>query len=228
MALSRDVSEDLLAFLRALAEDALAGRGWTRRAVRGWRFTDELTSRFPFAVDHMRVLQRRGFAVREDVLDCGRSTALYLNRVTQAGEDYLAAREGREPRVVSAAAEERSPEDLETLYLPTDAWAALRVLAALPDTEQWLPGTRIIEAIGRTFYHEEGEFLAARGLVERRRPEAPSRPNESMLYRATPLGRGAAERDASTSETRVQIRVPGLLPRVPAVRPTGRGSISGG
>lgn len=228
MTLSRDLADEVLDFLRALVEDALADRGWMRRGVRGWRFTDELTSRFPFAVDHMRVLERRMLAVREDVLDCGRSAALYLNRVTPAGEEYLAAREGRDPRALPAAAAELPAEDAETLYLPTDAWAALRVLAALPDPEQWLPGSHITEAIGRTFYHEEGEFLDSRGLVERRRPEAPTRPNEPMLYRATALGRGAGERDASTSATRVQVRVPGLVPRAPAVRPTRRGTTSGG
>lgn len=215
MAQDRELNDDNAELLAALVEDALGGAGWTRDGIRGWRFIDELTERFPFAIDTLRPLLRAGLVAREDVLDPGRTTPLYLHRATQAGEDRLAARERRVPRPLPRP--RHAPADAETLYLPANAWAGLSVLAAFDDPDAWVPATEIGERIRRTFFFEDGVYLERRGLVERRRPEATTRRNEPMRYRATALGRAARARDRRASATRVQVVVPGI-----ALRPVAR------
>lgn len=147
----------------------------------------------------------------------GRTSPLYLHRATQAGEEWLAGRERRAPRRLPPR--RRARVDAETLYLPASAWAALSVLAAAHDPHTWVSSSEIGERIRGTLFFEDGVYLERRGLVERHHPEAGTRRNEPMQYRATALGRGARLRDRRASESRVQVVVPGIV-----LQPPGPGS----
>jgi hypothetical protein len=194
----------VLAHLSARAQE---NKGWQRRGVRGWVFTDELGN-LAFAGELLTAAAARGFAIREDVLDPGRRLPLYINRITQAGEDYLAQHEGREPGKIRAAQRSVTEADAETLYVPSGAWTGLRALATIPDPEEWISASRM----GLGFYAEDRKFLLSRGLIEVLRP-ASGRPSEGLRYRATALGREASARDTTTSAGRSQVRVRGLALR---------------
>lgn len=202
----------MIQVLALLSAHAREKKGWHRRGVRGWVFTDEL-GKVAFAGELLTAAAARGFAIREDVLDPGRKLPLYINRITQAGEDHLALHEGREAVKVRAP-HFLSSADAETLYIPSGAWTGLCALATSPNPEEWIPAVRI----GPGFYAEDREFLRARHLIEVLRP-ASGRANGPLLYRATALGRGARARDTTTSRDRVQVRVNGLTLRVPARTP---------
>jgi hypothetical protein len=201
---------DLLGVLRILSTVALEGTGWVRKGVRGWVFTDEV--RDGLAGVNLTDLAQLGFIVREDVRDSGRRLPLYLNRITQAGEDELAAAEERAPSPIPRARRILTPADTETIYVPTGAWQALWALAREPMEDPWRSLAQINGRAGTAIYSEDTEFLLARDLAAIQRPQVVSR-TSPVLYRATSLGRGARVRDRKASGSRVQIRVPGITLR---------------
>lgn len=213
--------EKEIALLRVLSTRALTGAGWKRRSVWGWQFTDELTPDLPFAGELLRALAARALINRDDIRDPGRKLPLYLSRISQHGENFLAAFEERRPRDIKVPATEPTKEDAETLFLPTDAWLGLRILAAIADPHEWTPGNRVSALTRRTFFPEEGEYLQARGLVRIRWPVPSNRRNAPLLYQATELGQKARTVGANEVSTgsRVQVRVPGLTLRTSTPEP---------
>lgn len=202
--------DDLLGVLRTLSAHAREGMGWARKGVRGWVFTDEVPD--GLAGVNLTDLALLGFIVREDVRDPGRRLSLYLNRITQAGEDELVAVEGRDPSPIPRARRNLTPADRETIYVTTGAWQALRALTREPVDGPWRSLAQINGREGTAIYPEDTKFLLARHLAAVQRPEEVSR-TSPVLYRATSLGRGARVRDRKASGTRVQIRVPGIVLR---------------
>jgi hypothetical protein len=190
--------------LAALSAKMRNGEGWTRRGVRGWVFTDELGSIAISNDNRYPDLAARGLICREDVQDPGRKAPLYLNRITQAGEDHIAEHEVREPiRVPSKRVGSLPLLEQETIYVPSRAWRPMMTLIAAPE-EQWTTTSGL-----ESFFDEDRRFLEKRGLLERRQP-AGGQASRRLLYRATPLGRGAVALDSEASPERVQIRVPGI------------------
>jgi hypothetical protein len=197
---------DLLGVLRILSAHARQGTGWARKGVRGWVFTNEVPD--GLAGVNLTDLAQLGFIVREDVCDPGRRLPLYLNRITQAGEDELAAVEERDPSPIPRARRSLTRADRETIYVTTGAWQALRALAREPVDAPWRSLAQINGREGTAIYPEDTEFLLARHLAAVQRPEEVSRMSP-VLSRATSLG----VRDRKASGTRVQIRVPGITLR---------------
>lgn len=208
---SRIRREDLIRVLRMLRTLALEGKGWTRKGVRGWVFTDEVQD--GLAGVNLTDLLQLGMIVREDVRDPGRRLPLYLNRITQAGEDELAAEEGRDPTPIPRARQNLTPADRETLYVPTNAWQALAALSREPVDDPWRSLAQIADRAKTPVLPEGLQFLVERGLAELRRPAILSR-TSPILYRATTLGRGARVRERRPGAERVQVRVPGLILRL--------------
>lgn len=201
---------DLLGMLRILRSHAREGTGWARKGVRGWVFTDEVPD--GLAGVNLTDLAQLGFIVREDVRDPGRKLPLYLNRITQAGEDELAAAAERDPSPIPRARRSLTPADRVTIYVTTGAWQALRALGREPVDDPWRSLAQINGLAGTAIYPEDPEFLLGRDLAAIQRPQVVSR-TSPVLYRATSLGRSARVRDRKASGTRVQIRVLGITLR---------------
>ena len=187
-------------------------RGWTRRGVTGWKFTDEIEVQAPCpAAAVLPYLAGRGLVRRERVPDPGRPRRpMMIHRITPAGEAELAAQEGREPRPIAPPSDDDSL-DADILYLIADAWNALAVLKTRPAGEHggWMEYPAIQKGVRgrRLLFTEDLAFLIRRGLAERQRP--PGRPPQAgTLYRATALGRRVVL--VEKQEMRVQVRlVPG-------------------
>lgn len=203
--------DEELQILATISAKVRSNHGWTRRGVRGWVFTDEL-GHIPITDDNRYPdLGARGLICREDVLDPGRKSPLYLNRITQMGEDHLAEHEGRDPYHVPAKrVGTLSVLDQETIYIPARAWRGLETLVAAPP-EGWTIATAL-----SAFFDTDRKFLVNRALIEVRRAEGGKK--RGPLYRATALGRGAIALDTQTSTSRVQIHVPGLRQQLAAQR----------
>lgn len=75
--------------LNALSSLAANGKGWNRRRVRGWAFTDELRTE-DRSVDALRQLADAGCIRREDVSDPFRVQPFHIHRITQVGQNTLA------------------------------------------------------------------------------------------------------------------------------------------
>jgi hypothetical protein len=199
-------SSEKLALLKVLSTRVRAGAGWGRKGVRGWIFTDEFPS--SLAVEHLRELEQGGFLAREDVSDPFRGVPLYLNRITQSGENEVALHEQRDPASIPGP-RGATLADGETIYVPRGAWDALAALARAPESDAWRSLSEIAERAGTPIDPTEVEFLVSRNLASVRRPAVVG-PRTPLLYSATALGRRARARDTKTSQARVQIRVRGL------------------
>jgi len=115
------------------------------------------------------------------------------------------------------------------LFISRAAWEGLAVLGAAEEDGGWLPAIEIGNRIASSFVRNDAEILIARRLAERRPTADASRAARGeQQYRATALGRGARLLDGKTSETRVQVRVPGLVLRQPVPIRRGNGPVSGG
>ena len=210
-----------------LADKAVQGRGWTRREEPGWWFTDEITG-FPLVGYHMKNLVARGYARRDDVRDPARAHPLYLHRVTVRGEDYLSGSTGRIPRPLREPGE-LTPVDQESLFFAREAWDGLATLARVEEDDGWVLGIEIGNRTGSSFFRNFAETLIARGLVESRPAPTDLRAGRGALqYRATSPGRSALLIDGTTSEARVQVRVPGIKLKAPIELRRGPGLTSGG
>ena len=223
----RALDDDELRLLRALADEAVQGRGWSRRNERGWRFTDEFTA-YPLVVHHMKNLVSRGYARRDDVLDPARSTPLYLNRITVRGEDYLGGTGGWVPRPIREPGE-LTTADRESLFITREAWEGLVALTGMEEDDGWVLAIEVGNRTGSSFFRSYADTLISRGLAESRPAPGDLRAARGALqYRATSLGRAALLIDGETSERRVQVRVPGIRLRAPIETRRGPGPTSGG
>lgn len=110
--------------LGILRDCAATGRGWRRRGVPGWLFTDELPT---CGAAVLASLVHRGLVHTDQVAEPGRPPTLALHRITPVGADALARRESGRATVIDAPADP-DPADAAVVYLPAGAWAALRGL----------------------------------------------------------------------------------------------------
>jgi hypothetical protein len=220
---NRPLDPEEVRLLQAFADDVASGDGWTWRGVSGWRFTDEFSTRFLLVSEDLQELARRDYVTRDDVLDPARKNAFYLIRISGRGADYLAGCGGQVPPSLPEPGE-LTRVDLESLFISRNSWEGLVALCEELDADDWVPAERIGTRIGSTFHQNDGETLIARGLAERRPIEggASRVPRGGRQYRATPLGRTARLVDGESSETRVQIRVTGLVRRTPSNTPERR------
>jgi hypothetical protein len=189
--------------LAALSTRVRSDAGWHRRNVGGWMFTDELNQLGPWGA-HLPHMAALGLIRREDALEPGRRAPRYINRITQAGEDYLAEQEGRAPFRIPARTRVLPEIDLEMVYISPQTWRCLQVVTTA-DHDIWLSSTNL----GNAFKAPERKFLESRGLIEVRTQEGSARPN-ALLYRATDLARRARAIDTATDPARLQIHVPGI------------------
>ena len=196
-------SETEFHILGALSRRVRDNAGGQRRSVGGWMFTDEL-KRLGLCRSHIPDMAARGLIRREDALDPGRSAPRYINRITQAGEDYLAEHESRPAFRVPARTRTLPESDLEMVYISPRAWGGLAALT-IASHDDWVTS----DQLHGSFDQRERKYLVTRGLVEVRRAEAAPRPN-TLLYRATDLARGVRVIDTTTDPARVQLHVPGI------------------
>ena len=223
---TRPLDRDETRLLQTLSDSAVEEKGWTRRSVGGWRFTDEIAG-FPLIASQMRYLAGLGYIQRDDVLDPVRAAPLYLHRVTLRGEDYLGAAGGRILRTIVQPGE-LTAADLDSVFLSRDAWDGLAALTEVEAGEGWRLAAKVGERMGSSFLRDSGQALVARRLAEMRTaPDELGATRGALQYRATRLGRGARLLDGRASESRVQVRVPGIKLKAPfQSRP--RGLTSGG
>lgn len=193
--------EERLTLLRFLSASLEAG--WKRKRVAGWVFTDEIPG------DHGRELEplaKSGHLLREDVRDPARRVPLYLSRITQPGEDEVAAAEQRAPRVVDTP-RAVTLQDRETIWMPLESWQALQALIRRQLDQPWLSIAELGDAARTPLYPANLEFLMLRGLADEDRPAVVDRASP-IRYAATALGRCAKLR--ATGTTRAQIRIRGM------------------
>ena len=171
--------------LRVLRDCAVAGRGWRRRGVRGWLFTDELP---PCAPAALAGRAQHGLVLTDHVPEPGRRPRLALHRITPAGADAVARHEGR-PGVGVDVPAGADPADAAVVYLPAGAWVALRALLCVRHTGGWacLAEVRACAA-GRAVGPEDlAQLLRRRLAVSARAPGTVPR-EPGRYFRATPDG----------------------------------------
>lgn len=196
--------EEMVTAARFLSELIRDDRGWKWRSCRGWMFADELPG--VFVAEPMKALVADGFATQECVSDPARRRPISLYRLLKAGENALAALDHRAPMAIPPLSRRPTIVDLETLFLPADAWYALTELVKSPESDPWRSLAELNERPPYT--RDDMLILAARGLAEISRPETVTR-TTPIRHRATQLGRQARLRDRGAGQ-RVQVRVPGL------------------
>ena len=114
--------------LRFLREQALGGRGWRRRGVRGWHRSEEVEAAIGvYLLDMLPGLARQGRVDRVDILEPGRLRPQWMYRISEAGVTALAEWEGTESPSGWRTPEDGDP-DAGALYVPVRAWEALEVL----------------------------------------------------------------------------------------------------
>lgn len=201
-----EINADELIVLSVLGEAAETDAGWTRGGVRGWLLGSEVGERaFTCSGHELQQFRNAGLATGETVLDPGRPRRpLVLWRITQEGENALAAKQGREP--VRIAEPVPDPLDEGVVFITHDAWRCLSVLQGRSAPTGW---SAVVEAVRKRFkrgvYYEDARLLLTRGLAEET-VEGEGRARIVSLA-ATARGRGAQLIDGKTSESLVQIRI---------------------
>ena len=206
--------------LRFLRDEAVAGRGWRRRGVRGWHFytgiEEALRTRIP---EVLPWLWRRGYLDRTRVEDPGRTRPVFLYRISAAGSECVPDEEGTRAPLGEPLPEDKDP-DAGTLYIPRYPWRALETLRRQASHEGgptrfgqagWMSPQEIGRALGQAL-GEDLAWLVARGLAERRAgPQFAGRGRPAWFYRASDLALGAEPVDAvrigSKDPALVQVRV---------------------
>jgi|SRR5215212_7982246 len=223
------LSQTGVELLKTLSAHAANGKGWRRRGVRGWAFSDELPASV-LGIETLRQLAADGRILREDVRDPFRTLPWCLHRITQKGQNIFADATGLPHVTVDPPAEVLTEVETETLYVSIDTWLGLEFLSA-QEPGRWFAPSEIKSIAKANFYTEDGNFLISRGLVRRERVD----PAGPRLFQVTELGRGARALDRTAHPRRVQVHVPGLTAAAAAMpiggsslhaRPTG--PVSGG
>ena len=199
-----------MALLMALSALAANGKGWNRRGVRGWAFTDELRTE-DRSVEALRQLAAAGCIRREDVSDPFRVQPFHIHRIPQVGQNTLADAAGLPHVHVQSPSEVLTDVELETIYVSRDTWLSLAFLAE-QEPGAWFTPDEIAGATGVGFGLEDSTFLAPRGMIvcEKAPPRDGAGRSPRNFYQASALGRAARLLDASASERRVQVHVPGF------------------
>jgi hypothetical protein len=201
-----EISGDKLNVLSVLGEAAETDSGWKRGGVRGWLLGSDLTERAYSGAGHdLQQFKGAGFVIGDVVLDPGRPRRpLVLWRITQVGEDALAAKQGRDP--VRILAPVPDPQDDGVIFISHDAWRCLSVLQGRAEPTQW---NALVEEVRKRFsrglYYEDAKLLLSRRLAEET-VQGEGRDRITSLV-ATPAGRTAVLVDGKTSESLVQVRM---------------------
>lgn len=209
MSRRRELDDGEIKALKALHAAAASGGGWRRGKVRGWLLGSEVNDRSSSSIASLSLqrLRNHGLVTGEPVHDPGRpGQSLVIWRITQRGEDALAAREGHAPIVIEPY--EPSKRDAGIIYTARDAWHCLAVLQR--HHPHWVKWADLVAEVRRRFgnwvYVDDTKLLLARGLAERE-DEGEGRAKVIWL-RATRLGAATQLADGAANPTLVQLRLP--------------------
>lgn len=196
--------------LRFLRDEALAERGWRRRAVRGWHSSEEVEiATGIYLLDLMPGLARQSCVDRVDIREPGRLRPQWLYRISASGVTALARWEGTEVPIGWRVPEERDP-DAGALYVPVRAWEALEILRRYAQAgvgprrwgvHGWMSALEMTRVGPPLLCSGELLWLIARRLVERRRATIEGRRRPAYFYRPTALGMAAVLVDAARAGT---------------------------
>ena len=213
-----------------LSGEALRGRGWLRRGVRGWRLYSEVKDeqQHAYIAERLPHMARLGLLDRFDVVEFGRTRATLLYRISQEGERRLAELEGRPCEAIPLP----EPGDRGgNLFVPAPTWTALRTLQRF--TRERIGPVRLgahgwmsIGEIGAgqpTLRHDDLTWLVRRGLAEVRKVSAAREGGKPRtLYRLTAPALRAEAVDAVPGPggevELVETRVPGDAGPTPVPR----------
>ncbi len=168
----KPVSPMEVTVLMYLRDQAVDGRGWLRRGVRGWRLYGEVRAATgEYISERLPHLARRGLLDRLDVPDFGRQRPTLLFRISEAGARRLEEMEGRPGRPFPPP----GAQDVDggNLYVPASAWSALETLRRYAadrlgsvrlDAHGWLTAAEIRHA-QHMLCGEDVAWLLRRGLV---------------------------------------------------------------
>ena len=178
-----------------MSDEALHGRGWLRRGVRGWRHYVEIKAKQnAYIAEKLPHMVRRGLLDRAQVVEFGRTRATTLYRISKEGERRLAKLEDRPPERIPAP---EGDDGGGNLFVPASTWTALTTLKRCP-LERIGPerfgahGWMTMPEIGAgqpTVQYEDLTWLVRRGLAEPRSgpgTQAGGRPR--TFYRLTAPG----------------------------------------
>jgi hypothetical protein len=216
--------------LTYLSGEALRGRGWLRRGVRGWRLYSEVKDeqQDAYIAERLPHLARLGLLDRLDVVEFGRTRATLLYRIAQEGERRLAALEGRPCEAIPPPeAEDRGGN----LFVPAPTWSALLTLQRCArerigpvrlGAHGWMSIGEI--AVGQpTLRHDDLTWLVRRGLAELRKAPVGTEGAMRTLYRLTAPAMRAEALDAVPAPggrvEMVETRVPDEAGPTPGPRP---------
>ena len=213
-----------------LSGEALRGRGWLRRGVRGWRLYSEVKDeqQDAYIAERLPHLARLGLLDRLDVVEFGRTRATLLYRIAQEGERRLAALEGRPCEAIPPPeAEDRGGN----LFVPAPTWSALLALQRcarerIGPVRLGAHGWMSIGEIGAgqpRLRHDDITWMVRRGLAELRKASvARDGGKPRTLYRLTSPAMRAEALDAVPAPggqvEMVETRVPAEAGPTPAPR----------
>lgn len=205
----RELDDGEVKALRVLHAAAASNRGWRRGKVRGWLLGSEVNDRSSSSIASLSLqrLRNQGLVTGESVHDPGRrSQPVVIWRITQRGEDALAARDGRASIVVEPYRPHK--RDAGIIYTARDAWHCLAVLQR--HHPHWVKWAELVAEVRRRFgnwvYIDDTKLLLARGLAERE-DEGEGRA-KIIWFRATRLGAATQLADGAANPTIVQLRLP--------------------
>jgi hypothetical protein len=193
--------------LIALADLAVNGRAFRRRAVRGWVPGPELKTVVGATGASWRLprLRKLGFITSHAVPDAGRPrNPLVMWRITQAGEDAIASLLKREPRRIPRPRED--PRDQYQIYVGRRAW---ELLSLLQRHEGWLTWEQVAREAAAELesrvWPDALTILLTRGFAQREKRAGT--PKSTVWVTATAAGRQVEATDLKASAATAQLRV---------------------
>lgn len=203
-----------------LRDEALRGRGWLRRGVRGWRLYAEIKDEHEsiYIAEKLPHMARLGLLDRCDVLEFGRKRPTLLYRVSQEGERRLAAAQGRPCEAIPRP---EAGDRGGNLFVPCGSWAALTILQRcvgerIGPVRFGAHGWMSIGEVGAgqaPVRHDDLTWLVRRGLADARTaPAARDGGHARTFYRLTDPALRAEAVDAVPAPggrvELVEVRVP--------------------
>ena len=202
---TRPMKQAWIWILDYLRDEALGGYGWRRRGVRGWRLYEEIEQVLEMKIpEHLPALWRAGLVDRTRVEDSGRSSPLFLYRISQEGIRRLAELEGESPRPIMEPLPEAEDPEKGSLFVPDKEWSALQLLRRHAiehlgpmrwNQYGWMTAREMAVQLDRAVGEIIG-WLRARNLVERRRGAHARGTQQPWFYRASEQGLRAELLDA--------------------------------
>jgi len=200
--MGRALTEDEAKVLEVLHDCATRGKGWKWGGVRGWMLTADLGrhGRLMPAL-YLPELRQKGLVERVAVRDPGSErTSMSLQRITQKGEDALAAFVARQPARIAPARETGAPAPI---FLKRSWWRCLEVLQRHRD--RWLSWKEIADRIEPTRPWQDDVVPVVKREFAHSRASRQPRMRE---YTVTPLGLRVelVESQKPSSFVRVRLR----------------------